>query len=831
MSFQLLKENVIDKGLCQGCGLCSGLCKNIDYIEGRPVLIERCHVEKGNFCGKCYLSCPQVNQKEIEIKKPLKILSLRSNDEKIRNSAQSGGFVTTLTKYLLDNKEVSHLVQINTKKGKPESTVLLDSSNIDRFTGVNYGRSSILKTLVETAQDTHETIGIVGVPCEIRGSAIYQKRIGEKLDIFKVGLFCNANIRNKDTDKGRLFAPCHSRCPADVDASGYIELIKKGKYAEALELIRENNPFPSVCGRICTNECEFSCVLQKYSNPIAIRELKRYVSEWEIRQKKEHNIENSSLKTEKIQKNNGDKIAIIGSGPAGLTAGYFLAKMGYRPTVFEKSNLIGGMLRLGIPQFRLPDKILDNDIEFIRNTGVEIKTNTPIDKNLTQFDLKKQGYKAFFYAIGQYEPWSLKIEGTELEGVEKALEFLLKWKYNQDRKENNIKGKSVAVIGGGSVAIDAAQTALRLGASNVKIIYRRSEEELPARKEDVDNAIKEGVKFEFLRSPKRFLGDNYGKIQKIELIKRELGDLDESNRCRSIEIKNSEYQEDIDHIIIAIGQGVYEEDIENACYEEINQNRGKIVIDKVSFETSVNETFAGGDMVDESKNVVITAIAHGKEVAYSIDRMLKGKELKNEREYQPKLFIDVRNEKPQKLSVHPEILKKEEYYMNFEDIFPEILEKDALNEAERCFNCNNYCSHCQDFVSQFSDISAGDIGSEKGFTSVIIWNKRGLQIVQNMIDEGLVTQGNVDIIQINEKIKEKAKRERYPFEISPREQIYHEIINEGSLSMEQISKNLSMDIKKVRYNTLRLVQDKLISMIIEKDSDEPFYTLYSEDLE
>jgi coenzyme F420-reducing hydrogenase beta subunit len=248
MSFKMLKDEIIDLGLCQGCGLCAGYCKHIELVDLKPQLKDYCIVEKeGLACGKCYNSCPQVRHLKIENKTPVEILSLQTTDEQIRKNAASGGFITTLNKYLLETKQISHLIEVQNVEDRPQAVVTTNPNETKKYSGVAYGRSGVLKKLIEVLGTNYDNIGVVGVPCEIRGAYFTEQSM--KKEFFKIGLFCNANIRNKATDGGEICSPCCNGCPAGVNAAGYINLIRKGKYQEAVNLIRETNPLPSICGR------------------------------------------------------------------------------------------------------------------------------------------------------------------------------------------------------------------------------------------------------------------------------------------------------------------------------------------------------------------------------------------------------------------------------------------------------------------------------------------------------------------------------------------------------------------------------------------------------
>ena len=494
MSFELLREEIVDAGLCQGCGLCAGSCKHIEMEVKRPTLKDYCILERdGQDCGKCYQNCPQVIQKKFEEKQPLAIYSLKSKDPEILAKASSGGFVTTLAKELLENETLKEIVMVQEQDEKPTADIVSDPDEVVQKAGVIYGRSGVLKRLVELTGKTFDPIGIVGVPCEMRGAAEIEEEMNR--EILKIGLFCSSQMRTEQTDKGLVCSPCCNGCPSGVNAQGYISLIRQGKYQDAVDLIRENNPLPSICGRICTNECEHGCTLIGDDHPVAIRELKKFVTEWEIER-----ANNNTSKTKAKSIKNAKKVAIIGSGPAGLTAAYFLRRMGYAPTIFEKTDQTGGMLRFGVPQFRLPNYVLDYDVGRIIDSGVEVVLNKPLGPEMTIDDLKNDGFEAIFIATGQYKPRTLHLEGENLPNVHVAIRFLMDRKYRYWENKEEFKGKTIGIIGGGAVAVDVAQTALRLGAKKVHLVDIMSEDQLELVLRDIPENEMEFMEYHFKTS-------------------------------------------------------------------------------------------------------------------------------------------------------------------------------------------------------------------------------------------------------------------------------------------------------------------------------------------
>ncbi len=416
---------------------------------------------------------------------------------------------------------------------------------------------------------------------------------------------------------------CIAGCPVEIDIPAFIKLLKEGKSLEAIRKIKEKNNLPAICGRVCPQEeqCEIACVLSKKEAPVAIGRLERFVSDFEM----DYGIEKPE-----VPPSNGKKVAVIGAGPAGLTAAGDLAKMGYSVTLFEALHLAGGVLSYGIPEFRLPKKIVRTEVDYIRSLGVDIRTSNVIGKLFTLDELfDEMGYNAIFIATGAGLPSFMNIPGENLNGVYSANEFLTRsnlmkaWKFPEADTPIKI-GKKAIVIGGGNVAMDSARTALRLskGGAEVSIIYRRSEKEMPARNEEIENAKEEGINFMLLTNPVRYHGTADGWVKSVECIKMKLGEPDASGRARPIPIEGSEFTLEVDVVVVAIGQGPNPLLLENAGLE---LNRwGYIVADPETGQTSRPGVFAGGDIIGGSATV-IKAMGEGKRAARAIDAYLKNK--------------------------------------------------------------------------------------------------------------------------------------------------------------------------------------------------------------
>ncbi|HMF31855.1 MAG TPA: FAD-dependent oxidoreductase [Candidatus Lokiarchaeia archaeon] len=811
MSFAMLKAEVIDAGLCQGCGLCAGCCKHLKMEKLRPAIKDYCILERdGLDCGLCYNNCPQVQQIKFQPKDPQRVYSLRSTDPEILARAARGGFVTSFAKYLLENQQIAEIIMVQNQDGVLKADAVTDPNDVVSHSGVAYGRSGILAKLNEgLGKHPRTKLGVIGVPCEIRGAAELEEN--SKANILKIGLFCNASVRTEKTDQGQVCSPCCSGCPAGVNAQGYVALIRQGKYEEALSLIREQNPLPSICGRICTHECEYACTLIGTDHPVAVRELKKFVTEWEMAHADEL--------TPKKPKKGAKKVAIIGSGPAGLTAAYYLAKLGYAPTVFEKENQVGGMLRFGVPQFRLPESVLDYDIAFIERNGVEVKLNTPLGPELTFDDLKAVGYEAIFLSIGQYKPKSLHLAGEDLPGVHMAINFLIDRKYRYWADEAEFQDKIVGVLGGGPVAVDVAQTALRLGAKKVILTEIRTEAELKIVVDDIPPNELQYIEYLYETGTAEITPGEDGRL----VVK-----------CHKVEpappypkIEGTEFDLGVDAYVIAIGQDADYSLLDAAGGEALQKNRNKIIIDEVTFETNLPGIFAGGDIVANSKAVAIAAIAHGREAAVSIDRYLRGEDLHEGRVRPARSFFTAPLKPPKDYSVKPETLanQTESLLWNFEEITGKFDEEMALREARRCLSCNQFCAHCQDFPAIYADITAGEVGSLAGFTTVVAWTQRGQALVDEAIQACIFEEQAPDETALTAAIDAKAERQLTEFKLTPRQQVLAFVNQEGTVPISIISAATHIAPGKVRYEVLRLVQDGKLKMDVDSGSDEPTFAV------
>ena len=485
-----------------------------------------------------------------------------------------------------------------------------------------------------------------------------------------------------DDHYGDCVPPCQITCPAHIDIQGYIALIREGLYLEAVRLIKEKNPMPATIGRVCPHTCEFACRRNLVDEALAINPLKRFASDVERK--------SGTRILPKVPEESGKKVAIIGGGPAGLSAAYYLRSLGHGATIFESLEKLGGMLRYGIPEYRLPKAILDWEIEGILSLGVEVHTGKKWGKDFTIEDLKKQGFDAIFIGIGAWAVRKLGVEGEDLDGVISGVDFLRDVAAGKDVKVAD----RVAIIGGGNVAIDAARTCLRMGAKEVTIVYRRSRKEMPANPEEIEAAEHEGVKMHFLAAPVKLHGEN-GKLTKLEFVRMELGEPDASGRRRPIPIEGSETMIDVDQLITAIGQFpdllTPEED---KYMEKLGITRWKTFeADPETMYTGKEGIFVGGDIY-HGPLTVITALADGRKAAYAIDRYFKGEDLTPPKEEFnisrgqfdtiDRSIFEIFPKKDREKMAELEVAER---VKDFAEVELGLTEEQALEEAKRCLLC------------------------------------------------------------------------------------------------------------------------------------------------
>lgn len=477
-------------------------------------------------------------------------------------------------------------------------------------------------------------------------------------------------------------APCQQTCPAQIDIPRFIQKIKQRKYEEALLIIKERMPMPLTLGRVCPRPCEERCRRKQVDEPVAINFLKRFVADYEWL--------NGRRLSLFVAPDSGHKVAIVGGGPGGLACAYFLRRLGHRVTIFEAMPKLGGMLRYGIPDYRLSQAVLDWEIEGILQLGIEVQTNTALGKDFTLQDLRDKGYEVIFIATGAWKARGMKIEGEALKGVISGVKFL---REVAEGKRPEI-GPRVMVVGGGNVAIDAARTAIRLGAKEVYIIYRRSCAEMPALPEEVKAAEAEGIKFFFLANPLRFVGEN-GVLKEVEYTRMELGEPDASGRRRPIPVPGTETKIGVDTVILAIGQYPDTAFLKNDPVGKALEisRRGTLVVNQETCQTNIPYIFAAGDLV-LGPRLVVEVIGTARLAARSIHLYLKkGKVTPPERmlkTFLPEPVID-KDKVPLKPRQQMPERPVSERIKDFQEVELGFTEEIALKEAERCLNCGLAC--------------------------------------------------------------------------------------------------------------------------------------------
>lgn len=483
-------------------------------------------------------------------------------------------------------------------------------------------------------------------------------------------------------------SPCKVECPAHINVQGYVALAAKGKYQEALQLIKEENPLPAICGRVCQHPCESVCKRDEIDEPVAINSIKRFVADLDLNADTRYMPE--------IRDKKEDKVAIVGSGPAGLTCAYYLAQEGYQVTIFEKVPVLGGMLTTGIPSYRLPRDVVEAEIQVIRDMGVTVKTGVEVGKDITIAQLRQEGYKAFFIAIGTQEGKRLGIEGENLDGVYRGLDYLRQVNLG----EPVTLGKRVAVIGGGNVAVDAARTARRLGASWVGMACLESRETMPAQDLEVREAAEEGILINALTQPVRFSGEN-GRVKAIEYTKIHPTEPDEYGRWSTQPIPGSEFTVEVDAVITALGQEADWCCLTPECACTLNE-WGTMNVDPLTLQSDDPDIFAGGDAI-RGPGTVIEAIADGKQAAISIDRYIRGLDLRQGRDKEWIAVTEPQKEKydPAKRAQMPR-LEPEVRLKSFDEVQQGFTEEMAVQEAQRCLSCGSACIQaCPYGVIQF----------------------------------------------------------------------------------------------------------------------------------
>lgn len=531
-------------------------------------------------------------------------------------------------------------------------------------------------------------------------------------------------------------APCAHACPGGIHVQGYVALTAEGRFREAMDLIREAIPFPGICGRICTHPCEINCRRNEIDSPVSIRLLKRFLSDWET--PGEDDTKPSDMeKPEQPHPQTGKKVAVIGAGPAGMTAAGYLADQGHTVTVFEKLPVIGGMLAVGIPAYRLPRDIIAREYELIRKRGVGIRLRTPVGpgEKTTMADLFSRGYEAVCLTVGAHQSLSLGIPGEELNGVIQGIDFLKQLSLVQQAREPDLdgvvktllpRGKNTraAVLGGGNTAMDVSRTLRRLGLSDVRILYRRTRKEMPALEEEIEETEREGVKIHYLTAPKSIFAKPDGWVKGIECLQMELGEPDAGGRRRPVPVPGKDHKMDLDLVVLAIGQQPDFRILDKEDRIEVSKE-WRIQVDPVHFMTGRAGVFAAGDAVTRDRMSAIEAIGMGKKMARAVNRFLNGED-------QPAVSRDSAAQRVSERALTPEeqvpvparkvpVLPVKQRMDGFDEVELGYSKADAVKEASRCLKCGP-CSECMacvrvckagavmhDQVPNLTEISAGSI--------------------------------------------------------------------------------------------------------------------------
>ena len=563
--------------------------------------------------------------------------------------------------------------------------------------------------------------------CPTRVVNEFEYKMGDRRAVYRP--FPQA-VPNTFTIDKRGTSSCRIACPAGVNGQAFVTLIREAQFDTALRIFRESNPFPGTLGRVCTHPCEDKCERSSLDEPVSIRNLHRYLAD-RARQIGED-------APTKVTPRKKKKVAVVGAGPAGIACAFDLVKLGYPVSVFEARKESGGLLRYGIPEYRLPREILREEIGLVESLGVEFRTGTPVE---SVSDLKKEGFKAIFLATGASRSSKLRVEGEDAKGVLHALDFLDR--LNSGRKV--VLGENVAVIGGGNAAVDSARAARRMGARRVTIVYRRSKQEMPAIASEVEEAEREGIKIQFLSTPVKILTKG-ASVSGIRCVKMKLGALDASGRRRPIPIPDSEYDTKVDTVIVAIGQTVDPKGIVSGL--DLTQ-WGTVAVDPTTFQTSKKGVFAGGDVVT-GPSTVVEAVGAGKEAAISIDRFLSGEDLDTGRSLEPTPVPEDQINR-EGIEAAPRVampmLSLASRKSSFEEVELGFDEKRAIAEAGRCMSCA-VCCECglcvdackldaidHNMTDQIVELNVGTVIVATGFESYepVDTREYGYGILNNLI--------------------------------------------------------------------------------------------------
>lgn len=674
-------------GLGGACGLALSVASKIFYVYEDPRIARVENLLAGANCGGCgYAGCSAAAEAVVNEEAPPNVCILIGPENVAEIAAIMGSEAGTAEPYK----------SYNNCRGGNRAT--------DRFIYQGANLCSAVNALYGGKRDC--SIGCLGYGDCVRACKFDALRIGPNgypvVDKDKcVGCgacerVCPKSIIEVRTMSQRLLhlntehdalSPCQQTCPAEIDIPRYIDHIRQGEYASAVDTIRERNPLLLACGRVCPHPCEEYCRRAiEDAEAVSINQLKRFVADMEMNSGRRLPISRAP--------DTGKRVAVIGGGPAGLSCAYFLRRVGHSVNIFEAMPKLGGMLRYGIPEYRLPKAVLDWEIEGILNLGIDYHTNVKMGVDFDLGSLVGAGFDAIFLGVGAWKDYKLKIPGEDLEGCFTGINFL-----SRVGNQEPVKiGKRAAVIGGGNTAIDCARTLVRMGVEKVYLVYRRTRKEMPANEVEIVAAGHEGIEFIFLAAPNKVIGDEDGNVTGLEYLKMELGEPDASGRRRPIPVEGSETVLEVDMIITAIGQSPDTAfRTPGTRMDQLNITRWNTIdVDPETCRTNVPYIFAAGDGAT-GPALVVDAIGGGRRAARSIDLFLRGKPVKpqpgallSRRHIQESLFADVPGVGRTKRAEMPE-LPVQERIRSFVEVDQVLPEPEALAEAARCLNCCRLC--------------------------------------------------------------------------------------------------------------------------------------------
>jgi NADPH-dependent glutamate synthase beta subunit-like oxidoreductase len=682
-------------GLGAACGLMLSVASKVFYVYEDPRIAEVEGFMAGANCGGCgYTGCSAAAVAVVAGEAPPSVCIVADAEAAANIAAVMG----------VDPGTAEPLLSYNTCMGGDRAP--------DKYYYMGINSCQALATLYGGKREC--PVGCLGMGDCVRACAFDALKMGPHgypvVDEVKcVGCgacerVCPKDIMEIKTMSQKLLhlnqyddriAPCQQTCPAEIDIPRYIYQIKNGDYEGAVNTIRERNPLLLSCGRVCPHPCENKCRRGIEDEPVSINQLKRFVADYEMNSGRRLPIS--------VAPSTGKKVAVIGGGPAGLSCAFFLRRLGHDVTIFDAMPKLGGMIRYGIPEYRLPKEVLAWETDGILNIGIEHKPNVMLGRDFDIGSLMAAGYDSVFLGIGAWKDYTLRVEGENLEGCYTGINFLTNFALWQQEDGNEHRrpyvGSKCVVIGGGNTAIDCVRTLIRLGAEEVSIVYRRTRKEMPANEVEIVAAEHEGVKFTFLAAPTRVIGDEEGKVTGLEYLKMELGEPDASGRRRPVPIEGSETVMEIDMLITAIGQGpdVFFKDESKRLDEDLNITRWNTIDseDPVALQSSIPYIFTGGDAATGA-DLVVSAIGAGRRAARSIHLYITGEEITPPEKtlftnnIPVSIFDSVEGIEKSERTKMPE-LPVEDRIKSFVEADLVISEEEALYESNRCLQCCLTC--------------------------------------------------------------------------------------------------------------------------------------------